>query len=722
MQKFKSKKNIFFSFIGTTLLAIIFWFLYTFSANLWIEPSSGTLIKWCPYNFQIILDTTTEKTSSLDTKLFLDNFLFNQITSSDLDNISLLTGNANSGSRIGDEYFYINAYQDINNSSISGSNINIADIQFVVSTWIQNSGNLEFYFLWSRINSDDSNISKWENSDSNKYTKYIDILDNVTNWSYDFITANSCEDAPIIISGLYHQAVFTDTSTWAQILNLIAWPKFDYPINYSWDTSWNIPNHSTWREIWTNTSVVLKITWDKTFMIDETSLSWLSAFAINNILETTWKTIIITWNISQSSIRFISNGAFGTEYNYNIWWSTITGDFFIDVFWIDTYLAPLTGSVEYKNLYASVYLTWYTWWVSWTYKDDEYKIISFSGVESAPTNFLLNTDNIFSLYHEILFTGGRSGDIIYVDRAGNTWSFFVYVNDILSYDFFAKPNSRLVTSFTPNPNLASKYILNFYKPDKSFVCSGELETDNFWSWVFRSFEPLSWSYYISVKWLAHLEQIMSWVVIKTGTKNLINTFSWRENRPLWLKKDDEIIYDFEYMQIAWPIFINNLSIYSQYTGTFIIWDAYSLIDSVPFATSYSSGVYRNSISSNIWNTWKLNYSLKVTDPEIDNFETKQNRLFYSGTINISQSWYFNGTSTNGIHTFQIPWELVYDGEINGVDSSVIIQYIREHGATYSNNTFWFVPEDLNANGRVDAADITIHWYNLYRIGETINKM
>ncbi|NOZ44909.1 MAG: hypothetical protein GXP45_07365 [bacterium] len=58
--------------------------------------------------------------------------------------------------------------------------------------------------------------------------------------------------------------------------------------------------------------------------------------------------------------------------------------------------------------------------------------------------------------------------------------------------------------------------------------------------------------------------------------------------------------------------------------------------------------------------------------------------------------------------------MVKDGEINGVDSSVIIQYIRDHGATYNNNQFGLVPEDLNANGQVDAADITIHGYNLYR--------
>jgi len=706
MLKQKNIKKIFFSITSGLSLTIVFLFLEVFSANIRVEPSSWTLIKWCPYNFEIMMNTDSEETSSIDSKLFMDDFILDQIISSDLDHISILTWVANNGIHMWENYTYLNNYQDVTSSGISWSEVVIAKLLFNVKTGTQTTGGIEFYFLWARVNSDDSNISKWENSDGDDFTKYVDMLDSVKNGSYNFVNASICDNVPLVVSWLYDWSI-------------IAGPRFNYPIEYSWDNHRNIPSHSTGREIWTNTAVTLIVTWDKIMSIDESTLSGISAYAINNNPESISKTIIITGNISSAPISFFLDGTSWTKYSYEIWWATISGDFFIDVFWIDKYISPLTGSVEYDNLSTFVYLTGYTGWVSRSEKDDEYKILLFSGTEVAPTNFLLSPENNFSLYHKMLFTGGRSGDIIYIDRAGNTGAFFIEVEDIIDYNFFAKPNSRLVTAFTPNPNFASKYIIKVYEQDKTFVCSGEVETNNFGSWVFRSFEALSGTYYVSVKWLAHLEHIMSWVVLNTWSSNIVDASSGRRNRPLWLQKDDEIVYDFEYKQIAGPPFSNNLSVYTQYTGSFVVWDAYNLIWSSPLTISYSSGVYRDNLSSNIWSTWKLNYSLKVTDPDIDNFETEPSRLFYSGSVNVSQSGYFNETSTNNIHTFLVPWELVYDGEINGVDSSVVIQYIREHWATYSNSGFWFVPEDLNANGRVDAADITIHGYNLYKVGETI---
>ena len=93
--------------------------------------------------------------------------------------------------------------------------------------------------------------------------------------------------------------------------------------------------------------------------------------------------------------------------------------------------------------------------------------------------------------------------------------------------------------------------------------------------------------------------MMSGVVIYTDSGNLMDAFSGRENRPTDIRKDDQLIYEFAYTQIAGSPFVNNLSVYAQYTDNFAVRDAYNLLGSMPIALSYSSGVYRSNLSSSI---------------------------------------------------------------------------------------------------------------------------
>jgi hypothetical protein len=83
------------------------------------------------------------------------------------------------------------------------------------------------------------------------------MLDSVEDGNYTLVTGNSCEDAPVIISGNYYQHVMTNTSFSSQMLSLMAGPIFDYPNNYLGDSVWDTVNYATGREIWTNTAVML---------------------------------------------------------------------------------------------------------------------------------------------------------------------------------------------------------------------------------------------------------------------------------------------------------------------------------------------------------------------------------------------------------------------------------------------------------------------------------
>jgi len=127
----------------------------------------------------------------------------------------------------------------------------------------------------------------------------------------------------------------------------------------------------------------------------------------------------------------------------------------------------------------------------------------------------------------------------------------------------AKPASRVVTAYTPNPNFASQYLVNVYDTNQQFVCSGLVQTDNFGSGEFVSFIPLSGYYDVFVKGLHHLEHHIENTFVDTGENMLIDAFSGRQNRPLGISKDDILIHTLFYTQIAGPT-INNLSIYPVY--------------------------------------------------------------------------------------------------------------------------------------------------------------
>jgi len=697
---------------GLSLIASLLFPVSVYQASLWIEPQTGTLIKNCNYEFILKIDTNTETTNSIDSKIFLSWLNFLSGYAGRISSLSILSGIASQWSFVNTPYFYLNSYQD---SPISWNNIDLAYITIQVQTWNQNTWYLDFYFLWSGVNSDDSNVSRGQNGLPQKYTSYKDILYHVEGGRYHLITGLTCETPPVIISWFYHQGTFVDSGNgynpWGTAIK--AGPAFQYPGIYPGDNNWNTLSSSTGRTIWTNTAVVLDITWDKNIHILENNLVGLPIKIGNNDPQSPHKKLFITWNISSKILYFDYSGAIGSWYKYNSGINEETGIFYIDIFWIDKTLPNITGLITYYSDHSTVTLSWDLAWISWTNKDDEYKVLNFSGIQPAPTSYLISGGNRFGLLHTIDFSWAWSGDILYMDRAGNTGSIFVDIAWTKQYQFQAYPASRLITSSTPNPNLASIYHIEVLSSTGLFVLSGSVGTNNYGTGVLKSYKELSGNYQIKIQWLAHLSTLLSGVILNEQHK-LIDATSGDLTRPYGPIKDDQIKPWLSYQQIAGWNFGHNLNIFARYDSNFPIRDAYDLISANASGIQVSSGIARTGQSSILWETGIFLYQKLLKNENVTHFTLNPQFQLFSGNININQSGYFSIQTGNETISYEIPGELVKDGEINGVDSSVIIQYIRDHGATYNNNQFGLVPEDLNANGQVDAADITIHGYNLYR--------
>lgn len=687
--------------LGLSVITSFIFPVSVYQANLRIEPSSWTLIQNCEYNFLIKMDTQTRETTTIDSKLFLSGFDFVNVLNWDIDSVSALTWAATHGAYFGEEYLYINSYQW--SSAISGDSVTVAQIQLLTHSGLQNTGFLDFYFLGSWVNLDDSNISNWENGESSNYTNYKDILYFISWWIYTFITGTSCEPPPLVVSGFYYQDTMIDSWKDYKVLDtqVLAWPQII---------------HNTWRDIWTNTAVELIMTGDRNLHIVESSLSGLPISIVDNNPDTISKTLIITWNTWPSIAYYDYSWSIGSGYSYDVWWTINSWIFYIDVFWIDQELPVITWIITYNQNTIDVLLSGTLWGANWTTKDDEYKILSFSWVNPAPTDYLSwwNTwNNLFSLVHSLSFSWAWTGDVIYMDRAWNTWYIFLELNEMNQYILQAHPASRLLTAFTPNPNLASRYTVDIYSHTWLFLTSWTTETNTYGTGIFETYQTFSWSYIIDIRWLSHLKTRLSWVVLN-ATNKLIDASNWALTRPNWAIKDDLLDYYFYYNQVAWSVFSNNLDIYALYNNNFVVRDAYNFLSANESWSQITSWVLRTWLSSSIWQSWTRSYQAMLKNTNINNFTIHPSYQIYSGAENITTSWFFNYSSWSNIVSVEIPGELVVDGEINGVDSSVIIQYIRDHGVMNTNTTFGLVAEDLNANGQVDAADITIHGYNLYR--------
>jgi len=60
--------------------------------------------------------------------------VFDVFSWTDVDHIQVLSGIANFGDRMGDEYLYFNAFQSSSSPRLSGEHILVADFDMVVKT------------------------------------------------------------------------------------------------------------------------------------------------------------------------------------------------------------------------------------------------------------------------------------------------------------------------------------------------------------------------------------------------------------------------------------------------------------------------------------------------------------------------------------------------------------------------------------------------------------
>jgi len=687
-------------------------------AALSIEPSSGTFIKWCDYLFKINMNTDSSDVATLDTKFFLSWFDIVNIFPWDMDNLSILSWVATVWPKLWYLYEYLNTYQDSTAQPVSWI-VEIATLILNVNTWVETNWYLDFYFLSSGRNWDDSNISFAYNlSDYWTYTQYEDILYFIENWDYSFISSSSCEDLPVIISGQYLQNINKDSwYDYKTVLSQIsAWYDFWYPSLYPWDWNRNTRVKDIWRTTWTNTSVILVVTWNQAIQIYEDNLQSFPISILDNDIQTTGKTIIITWNFS-SDISFFSNtGILNNQYEYWTWVWLDTGIFFLDVFWIDKILPIATWSyyISWENYIVS--LSWFYGWVSWTQKDDEFKIVWFSWERTEPTDYLTDNANIFSMNHDILFTWNWSWYIVYIDRAGNTWTWYSTGLVTKIFTIKAQPQGRLVTSSTPNPNFATIWTVRFYDLANNLILETNVTTNNNGTWSLETWVITNWNYNIAFEWLSHLQNIMRNVIIDDST-TLFDFSSWYLTRSDWLIKNDIIKYTFDYTSTVGYPYQSNLWIESIFD--YQVWDVLKLTDLNQSWSKQATWVLWTWLSLWAGNTWIVYFETEVLDPDDSNLLSESVYYLYSWNTDITSDWTITTKTWTSIISVEIAWEIVKDWEINWVDSSLLVDYIAINWATNTNTGYWYVLEDLNANWQVDAADITILWFNLYRTNKVL---
>jgi len=460
--------------LSALLLGAIIFITINFSiaGTLSINPSSGTQYKDCYTPFKIIMDTVNIETTAVDSKIFHeDYFLLNTgdytiyITwVMDNTTLPLLTGTT-----WWNTYLYVNTTQNLWNSGISWSDLRLITLYMAPQGDADTSWYITFHFytgsasLW--INSDDSNIT----SGINNFTQTIDVLTSVTNWEY-YITGNQyCPYKPYIQSWEYRQDTYVATATWVikTRTGITAGPSYTN-VGDDQRNEWTM---STWRTTWTNTSVLLNLTWNENIQIISIQMfddPNISASGEVRSGRTDFRQFIITGNILTGYVTFdnILN---------NDWNTYQTGDtkyvygFNIDAFWIDT-VNPnvLTSSIITWAGFVDVTLfgqlsTWASNATSGRHKsdsefDDQFTIYQFSGNNkiwywyNTTTEYntsLINTygglaGSWFTMEKDLHFTQSRSGDVLYIDRAWNTGFIFLDIDIETTTDFiiYAQPAFR----------------------------------------------------------------------------------------------------------------------------------------------------------------------------------------------------------------------------------------------------------------------------------------
>jgi len=711
MKLFKAKYSL-FGIILVIWTCILAWnFLFAQNSHFFVEPSTGSFTTSCTYPFQLKMDLGTLETTAIDAKMLLSWFIFDHIVAVDMNYVGYLSGMATSGTNAGESYTYINSYQG--SDLISWDNITIGTLYLKVLSGMWDTGYIDFYFVAPNRNWDDSNIPIGLNSPENgQFTQFLDSLATVSGGIYQIISGSLCIATPYIMSGYYHQNTNIDKGTWYQTVSplITAGYSFSYPGSYPGDNVWNDRVQNTWRTIRTNTAVILIITGDVPIQIMESSLSGLPITVLNNWSETISKTLIITWNINAHTINFGHSWAVGFEFIYQSGGLPYTGTFYIDVFWISQTAPIVSGNIILSGSDAIVNFHSLSGGNSRTNKDDEFKIIEFSGYQVAPTNYFDDSNNLFWMQQQATFTGIRSWWIVYIDRAYNTGMYFLDLQTAEDYIVKAYPQGRLVTSSTPNPNLATIGTVNIYTMNKVFVTSSSVTTNNKGTGIVE-FPSLSGVYYVTFQWLSHLQSVISGIVIN-DTQRIIDFSSWSITRRDGMIKNDLITFDIDYQNIWGYVYLNILDV--QILFGFPVQNGFNIETISDTWTIITQWIERTGLNLGIMQTGNVFWDAGIENINATWFTFEFDTNFFSWEVNITNSWVILFSTWYDVISVEIAWEVVKDTEINGVDSSVLIQYITNNGPTNTNTGFGYELEDLNANGQVDAADITVLGYNLYR--------
>jgi len=325
------------------------------------------------------------------------------------------------------DYYYINAYTDTGDF-ISGANAQDYATIYVKPLASATSGYLDFYFQWSAVNDDDSNVA----SGINNNTQYEDALTSIAwtgEWTIETTNIYECRYNPYIIEwSTYDSTLGTDlTDAYNTNINdtslasLPAYRVFTTTTPYEWTishmagndyTTGDYTSENSWN-IWTNQAVVITIsgnTYDYAGtqtgdfkMVTGTFASsdiTLSSMVGSDDTRTTSKTITITGNV-ETGISFYNRlGNYGSYFQSGV---NYFDTFMIDIFRYDntpttvTWLILWTGD-GYEVIALSGYAssTEVTEHANWTIDDDKFRIIKFSGHNTTkygqPTTTSYNDD------------------------------------------------------------------------------------------------------------------------------------------------------------------------------------------------------------------------------------------------------------------------------------------------------------------------------------------
>lgn len=477
-----------------------------------------------------------------------------------MDNLRWVqTGTSLEWVNAGRSYQYINAFQNDFTSAIAGSDIEIATIWVVPTTgYAGTTGYIDFYlnspnYLW-----DDSNITVGTGLTTTLYpTQYQDGLWQTIGSEYE-LAGVWCGWTTYITSWSYN--TITHEDQWYDYIektfNFVAGIPFWYPWSYPGDTDYNYVTQTDGWTAWTNTGVTVTVTADKVIRIDN-----LDAYTVDNNDYTISKQLIFNDNI-YTGLVFENYWTYGDEYRY---YGVLTGKFMIDIFWIDrevTYIDPLITTGDVNNTDTQLVLSGLnSGYVQWSYKDDEFKLLNFSGTNPADVVIQVNQDeyndylnttyvqtwtNVFKMSHNLTYQVPWSGTITYIDRAGNTGYLDIKVPIIPKYTIKVWPQNR-GKSWTGFNYATDGIVLVYNQGDKSTpIVSGWVQTNSDGLGYFVDNTSLSGVYDVDFQGLSTHLQSLTWVLINEYNMSVdFTSGAIRKGRGYVI--GDSITYSFEYI-------------------------------------------------------------------------------------------------------------------------------------------------------------------------------